>query len=102
MVWIIRWFRPPPHVGGYTVPLNFTPRLAATGMCVLLDQLKILPRLPNCSCNASFGTLRSVPSALLTIPGVFARLLSELDSVNAMIIRIYGIAGNRKHGRQPL
>jgi hypothetical protein len=31
MVWIIRWFRPPPHVGGYTVPPNFTARLAATG-----------------------------------------------------------------------
>ena len=30
MVWIIRWFRPPPHVGGYTVPPDLTARLAAT------------------------------------------------------------------------
>jgi hypothetical protein len=34
-----------------TVPPNFTTRLAATGMCVLLDQLKILPRLPKISAS---------------------------------------------------
>ena len=68
-------------------------RLAATGMCDRLDQLKILPRLPKTVLvKRPLVLYLFVQSVLLTILDVFARVLREIDSANGTIIRIYGIA----------
>ena len=71
-------------------PLSFTPPVSFN-----LSQLDA-GNADKFLLTKSFDTVMSLPSVLLTILGLVPRLLGELDSINATIIRRSGIVANKK------